>query len=104
MSPILNHIICDNQHGFCKLKSIFTNLLSYQKCITDVFMSGFWIDAIFMHFSKVFETIDISNLHITKLEKIEVVDLCLAGYIPIIISVKKKFQNKSFDQTYWRFI
>lgn len=67
ISLTLHNILRTIQNVFSEFKSTSKNVLSFQKCVTNAFMSGSQTDVISTDFSKAFNTINY-DLDITKLK------------------------------------
>lgn len=56
--PVLHNIIIPQQHGFVKLRSTTTNLLSFSSFLFDSFDNGLQVDAVYTDFCKAFDKVD----------------------------------------------
>ncbi|ERL93381.1 hypothetical protein D910_10673, partial [Dendroctonus ponderosae] len=56
-TPVCEHLIIDEQHGFCRGKSTVTNLAVYSEDLLNVMESHEQIDAVYTDFSKAFDRV-----------------------------------------------
>ena len=67
----INELITESQHGFLKGKSCLTNLLMYLESITSSMDANTPVDAIYLDFSKTFDTVPHKRL-IKKLKSMKI--------------------------------
>lgn len=65
----LHHSIITEQHGFCRGRSVNTNLVTYTDFLLNALDDGYQVDAVYTDFSKAFDKINHSIL-IKKLSRI----------------------------------
>lgn len=82
----LNHslrsLISSCQHGFFKGRSTSTNLLEFTTSINTGFSNGHQSDAVFMDFSKAFDSVN---------HKLLLMKLCKSGFSPALIKWLKSY-------------
>lgn len=69
-------VIAQEQHGFIKGKSTLTNLLIFNEFINQSFSEGFQVDAIYLDFSKAFDSVQ-HPLLLAKLHNVGIRDTLL---------------------------
>ncbi|XP_025406599.1 uncharacterized protein LOC112680651 [Sipha flava] len=98
ITPELDRIIVDDQHGFRSSKTTTTNLLTIQHSIIDAFSAGLRMDVIYTDFARALYKVN----HTILLHKLKYIGVCgpLLQWIKSYISqrtqivVYKEFQSK----------
>jgi hypothetical protein len=72
ITPELDRIIVDDQHGFRLSKTTTTNLLTLQHSIIDAFSAGLCMDVIYTDFAKAFDKVN----HTILLHKLKYIGVC----------------------------
>lgn len=82
------HILVEEQHGFCKLKSTKTNQIVFYSYLIDIVKLSGCVDAIYTDLKKVVDSVDYGIL-LLKLEKLDI------GY-PLVLWFSSFLSNRSF--------